>query len=581
MDLAFIGRILKKISRREIRLKARAPFIAQNPLDEIKNVGQIRVSFCNHGSHRVHSAMPYPLFPLTNAASSRRSFLRGAASLAAAALCSSCATTTFKRVAKFPTYPFTLGVASGDPGPDGFVLWTRLAPLPLEGGGMPDEAVEVSWIVAEDEQLSRVVASGREIARPEWGHSVHVEVTGLKPERWYWYQFKCGSDTSPLARSRTTPLEGTVPEKLRFAFASCQHYETGYYTAYEHMIREDLDLIIHLGDYIYENRGRFAQVRRHVDGEAMTVDDYRNRHAQYKSDPALQAAHAAVPWILTWDDHEVDNNYAGAISERLDVSPEQFLLRRAAAYQAYYEHMPLRRSSIPNGPDMQMFRRISFGKLAEFFVLDTRQYRTDQPCGDGIKPPCPESMSPEATLLGAAQREWLLNGLAQSGAHWNVLAQQVMMARVDREPGRSEKFCMDQWPGYEIERRYVLQQLRDRKILNPVVLTGDVHSNWANELTLHSDLDFKSPVAAEFVGTSITSEGDGRRFPANLRETLAENPFVKFYNAERGYVKCEISPKQWRTDYRTVEFVEKRDAPMNTRATFSLDSGSSVLNRIS
>jgi alkaline phosphatase D len=525
--------------------------------------------------------MQPPLFPLSDNASgatSRRTFLRTSGSLAAAVLWSSCATSSFKRAANFPSYPFTLGVASGDPAPDGFVLWTRLAPLPLDGGGMVPEPVEVSWIVAEDENLTKIARKGREIARPEWGHSVHVEVDGLQPERWYWYQFKCGSETSPIGRSRTNPPLGSIPDKFHFAFASCQHYETGYFNAYEHMVRENLDLIIHLGDYLYENGGRINQVRKHHGLEIMTVTDYRNRHAQYKMDAALQGAHASVPWIVTWDDHEVDNNYAGEISQYLNVTPRQFLIRRAAAYQAYYEHMPLRRACLPNGPDMQMFRRISFGNLADFFVLDTRQYRTNQPCGDGTTPPCPESFSPRASILGAPQREWLFNSLDNSAARWKVLAQQVMMARVDKQPGPGEKFSMDQWPGYEIERRKVLQYLHDHKIQNPVVLTGDIHSNWANELTIQSDKEFKSPVAAEFVGTSISSGGNGRRVPEKLEQTLAENPFVKFHNAERGYVSCEVTPRQWRSDYRTVEFVTKRNAPLNTRASFILEPGSSKLN---
>ncbi|MGZ8939860.1 MAG: alkaline phosphatase D family protein [Limisphaerales bacterium] len=476
-------------------------------------------------------------------------------------------------------YPFSLGVASGDPMPDGFVIWTRLAPKPLEGGGMPPESVEVSWIVAEDDRLTKVVRKGREVTNPDWAHSVHVEVNGLKPERWYWYQFKCGTETSPVGRSRTTPAAGMVPGNFRFAFASCQHFEAGYFTAYEHMARENLDLIVHLGDYIYEGAGREKQVRKHVGKEITTIEDYRTRHAQYKTDPALQAAHAAAPWVVTWDDHELDNNYAGEISEELDVTPRQLLQRRASAYQAYYEHMPLRRSSIPVGPDMQLYRRVAIGHLAQFFVLDTRQHRTDQPCGDRRSAPCPEAMSPRATMLGARQRGWLLEGLASSSAHWNILAQQVMMARVDRQFGKGELFSMDQWPGYEMERRKVLRLLHERKVQNPVILTGDIHSNWANELTLDSDKDFASPVAAEFVGTSVSSGGNGQREPAKLYETLSENPFVKFHNAERGYVTCELSSKAWRTDFRVVECVTEPDAPITTRATFQLESGSARLHK--
>lgn len=522
--------------------------------------------------------MTMPLFPLQDRLSSRRDFLKGTTSLAAA-LWSSCATGPgVVRGTGSSSYPFTLGVASGDPSPDGFVIWTRLAPDPLAGGGMGSSPVSVSWIVAEDEKLNRVVRRGRTVARPEWGHSVHVELAGLEPGRWYWYQFKTGGDTSPLGRTRTNPPPGTVPEKYRFAVASCQHYETGFFTAYEHMIQENVDLVVHLGDYIYEDAGRKGQLREHVGGEIMTVDDYRNRYAQYRLDPALQNMHAAVPWLVTWDDHEADNNYAGEISEHPDVPPRQFLVRRAAAYQAYYEHMPLRRSSLPKGPDMQLYRRITIGGLADFYVLDTRQYRTDQPCGDRNGPQCQDALNARASLLGPVQRDWLFRGLADSTARWKILAQQVMMAKVDRTAGEAIAYSMDQWPGYEIERRKILNYFKDRQIQNPVVLTGDIHTNWANELTVETDENFEHPVAAEFVGTSITSGGDGRNEPETLAKTLAENPFVKFHNAQRGYFTCDLSGTQYRTDYRTLDFVTRPNSPIRTRASFVLESGRSKLN---
>ncbi len=514
---------------------------------------------------------------LLNESISRRGFLAGTASLATAAVWSGCAAGPVRRNPTLSAYPFSLGVASGEPAPDGFVLWTRLAPRPLEGGGMPAEPIEVSWVVAEDEHLSKVVRKGREVARPEWAHSVHVEISGLKPESSYWYQFKCGSELSPLGRTRTMPAAGVSPARFHFAFASCQHFETGYFTAYDHIVREAPDLIVHLGDYIYEGAGREKQVRMHLGKEIFTLEDYRNRHAQYKTDLSLQAAHAAAPWIVTWDDHEVENNYAGEISEEIDVAPREFLKRRAAAYQAYYEHMPIRRSAFPNGPDMQLYRRISVGNLAEFFVLDTRQYRTDQPAGGARSSPSAQSDSPRASMLGAAQRQWLLDGLVSSQAKWKVLAQQVMMARVDRAEGEGEEFSIDQWPGYEHERRTILKHLADQKISNAVVLTGDIHSNWANELTLPEDEGFSYPVAAELVGTSISASGDGRNQPAYLDQTLAQNPFVKFHNAQRGYIRCDLSRDQWRADFRTLDFVTKPASPIRSRASFVLETGSSKL----
>ncbi|HEY2839101.1 MAG TPA: alkaline phosphatase D family protein [Pirellulales bacterium] len=509
---------------------------------------------------------------------SRRSFLIATSSLAAAAIWSDRAIGITRANIALADHPFQLGVASGDPTPDGFVLWTRLAPKPLEGGGMPADAVEVAWQVAEDEQMTKIVREGKTVASPDFAHSVHVEVEGLRPAREYWYQFKAAGDTSPQGRTRTAPAADITPDKLRFAFASCQHWEAGLFTAYEHMLKEDLDLVIHLGDYIYEGKGKEGGVRKHVGPLLNTLEDYRNRHAQYKTDPALQAMHAAAPWILAWDDHEVQNNYANDVSQNNDPR-EAFLQLRARAYQAYYEHMPLRRSALPKGPEMQLYRRLGYGQLADFLVLDTRQYRSDQPCGDGNKPACPESLDSARTLLGEKQRNWLFDGLDRSTGKWKVLAQQVMMARADRTAGEGVTFSMDQWPGYEADRRRVLKQLHDRKTRNAVVLTGDIHSNWANELPVDFDDLGGKPVAVEFVGTSISSGGDGMAFPKSQTTLLEENPFVKFYNAERGYVRCEVTPSQWRTDYRGVEYVTRPGAPLVTRASFVVEDGEPKLNK--
>jgi alkaline phosphatase D len=503
---------------------------------------------------------------------SRRAFL-ATTSLAAAAVWSARAFGAVKRYPRLPDHPFQLGVASGDPAPDSFVLWTRLAPKPLEGGGMPTEPVEVSWQVADDEAMTKVVREGKTVATPDWAHSVHVEVDGLSPDRWYFYRFKVGNEVSPLGRARTTPAVDAMPSELKFAFASCQHFETGYYTAYEHMLKDDLDLVIHLGDYIYEGRGRENLIRKHVGAEITKLEHYRTRHAQYKTDPALQAMHAATPWLVTWDDHEVDNNYANDISEEKDVSTEAMLKRRARAYQAYYEHMPLRIASLPQGPNMQLYRRVPYGRLADFFVLDTRQYRTDQPCGDGNKPQCEEALSENGMLLGEAQRNWLCEGLAGTPSTWKVLAQQVMFARVDRKRGEEVAYSMDQWPGYEADRRRLLKHLYDRKIDNSVVLTGDIHTNWANELIADFDNLDSKPLASEFVCTSISSGGDGEKEPKGLAELYAENPFVKYHNAERGYVRCRVAPGQWQSDFQMVEYVTRPGAPIHTRASFVVESG--------
>ncbi|MBB5351916.1 alkaline phosphatase D [Haloferula luteola] len=519
-----------------------------------------------------------PLFPLQPTLHSRRSFIGGSASLLLA-LTAGRAVAATDRISHHPSftdYPFQLGVASGEPDHEGFVIWTRLAPQPLADGGVIEDAIQVHWMVAEDEAMTKVVAKGTAVAQRDWAHSVHVEVTGLRPDRWYWYQFKAGAEISPIGRSRTLESPDRTAAQtsmLRMAFASCQHFETGFYNAYEHMLAEAPDIVFHLGDYIYEGSSRDGQVRRHSGKEIKTLDAYRRRHAQYKCDPALQAMHQAAPWVVTWDDHEFDNNYAGDIpEEKGPAEHEAFLQRRAAAYQAYYEHMPLRAACVPKGPGMSLYRRLQHGQLVNFHVLDTRQYRTDQPQGDGLRPPSPAEMNPEGTLLGHAQREWLLAGLTASNTTWNVLAQQVMMARADRKAGEAEAYSMDQWPGYEFERRHLLQAFDERKISNPVVITGDIHNHWANELLTDFDPASNKVVGHEFVCSSITSGGDGVERPKYYDDLISENPCVKYHGNRRGYVSCMIRPDQWRTDYRSVEYVSRPHSPIDTPASFVIEN---------
>lgn len=473
----------------------------------------------------------------------------------------------------FDLNPFTLGVASGDPAPDGFVIWTRLAPKPLEGGGMPTENVAVKWQVAGDDNFRDIVQSGTTLATPQLAHSVHVEIQGLKPDRWYWYRFQVGEVTSPIGRARTSPERDAIPDQLRLAVTSCQNFEDGYFTGFQRMAEEDLDLVIHLGDYIYEFPAKNDRVRRHVGQELSSLDDYRNRHAQYKTDPWLQAMHAKCPWLVVWDDHEVENNYAGSISQHPEILPVDFLMRRANAYQAYYEHMPLRRRSLPAGPAMKIYRTIPFGRLVSFQMLDTRQYRCDQPQGDGTKPLGHGALDPETSVLGDEQEQWLMRGLIRSTARWNVLAQQVMMARVDRVPGPSSLYSMDQWSGYDAARNRLLKYIAERRIPNPIVLTGDIHSNWVNDLLVDFNQLDSAPVASEFVCTSITSGGNGRRNLEFAELLQRENPFVKFQNEERGYVSCTVTPDAWRADYQVIEVIDRPNAPRITRASFVVEQG--------
>lgn len=508
----------------------------------------------------------------------RRRFLSGIGVLTGLALASQWPTRVVARPS-FSGYPFSLGVASGDPLPDGVVLWTRLAPDPLNGGGMPDANVPVRWQIAADESMRRVVKVGTVMATPDLAHSVHVDVRGLKPGKWYWYQFQVGNEVSPIGRTRTAPGTEHVGE-LKFAFASCQDWQNGYYPAYRHMAEEDIDLVVHLGDYIYEYGPQTGGPRQHNSPEIVTLADYRNRYALYKTDPDLQAAHTAFPWIVTWDDHEVDNNYANLIPED-DQSLEDFSTRRANAYQAYYEHMPLRQSSLPSGPNLLLYRRFTFGNLAEFNVLDTRQYRTDQPCGDGINVRCSEAFDPGATMTGSEQEQWLLQGLDKSHAQWNVIAQQTIMAEYDFNPSPSiNVFNLDQWDGYVAARDRLLGFLAQRQPANPVVITGDIHSSWVHDLKV----DFNDPdsqtVGTEFVGTSITSDFPAQ-FIAPVTAALIDNPHTKFFDgAYRGYVRCNLNRDRWQTDFRVVSTILDQNADISTLASFVVEDGRPGAERV-
>lgn len=470
---------------------------------------------------------------------------------------------------------FTLGVASGDPLPDSVVLWTRLAPDPLAGGGMPPQPVQVQWELAEDEAFQRVVRRGVELADPGLAHSVHAEPTGLRPASSYFYRFRAGNQISPMGRTRTAPDQRSSPERLQLAFVSCQDWQDGLYSAYRGIAEEDLDVVVHLGDYIYEYGPRPGGPRQHDGPELDSLESYRNRHALYRTDLDLQAAHAAHPFILTWDDHEVGNNYAAGIPENADGPAQrsaEFLRRRAGAYQAYYEHLPLRRSQRPVGPDLLLYRRLRFGDLAELSVLDTRQYRSDQPCGDGVKPRCAAALDPAATMTGPAQERWLLEGLDRSIARWNVIAQQTMFAEYDIVAGPNQAFSLDQWDGYVAARSRILGFLAQRRPSNPIVLSGDIHSSWVHDLKT----DFAEPgsatVGTEFVGTSISSDFPAQAITA-VTEALPDNPHTKFFNgALRGYVRCDIDRQRWRSTYRVVNTVLVPGARTRTLAAFAVEN---------
>lgn len=476
--------------------------------------------------------------------------------------------------------PFTLGVASGDPLPDGFVIWTRLAPAPLADdglGGMPSRRYEVQWQVATDPRFARVVRSGTATAGPESAHAVHVEVDGLRPGREYWYRFRVGQWLSPVGRGVTAPAYDSMPASLTMAFASCSQFEHGWFTAYRRLAEDRPDLVLHLGDYMYEYKADTyvagsGNVRDHRGPETETLAHYRQRHAQYRTDPDLQAAHAAAPWLVIWDDHEVDNNWADEVPEKPEIPQPDFLQRRAAAFRAYYESMPLRRSSVPNGIDMQLFRRVQWGQLANFHMLDTRQYRDDQACGDGYDD-CPEAADPARTLTGAEQERWLLDGFRSSTQRWDVLGQQVFFGQRDSDADPDvHRVSMDAWDGYPASRRRITKGWVDAGVRNPIVLTGDVHAHWASDLYLDY-ADPERPVGSEFICSSITSGGDGYDEPTGTHPWFAQNPNLRFWTNLRGYVRTTITPREFRADFRCVPKVSTQGAEAFTRATYVVEDG--------
>ncbi|MFI9591985.1 alkaline phosphatase D family protein [Nonomuraea sp. NPDC052265] len=489
----------------------------------------------------------------------RRTFLTAAA----AGLLAPGAVTLPASATRLKSDPFTLGVASGDPSADGFVLWTRLAVDPLSGdgrGGMPARDVEVDWQVATDERFSSVVRSGTATARPRDAHSVHVELDGLEPGREYFYRFRSQGRLSPAARTRTTP---TGESPLAFAVAACAHYEHGYYTAYRRLAEQEPDLVVFLGDYMYEYgpsgyTALAGRVRTHTPGTCATLADYRLRHAQYKSDHDLQAAHAVAPWLVAFDDHEVENNWAGPVSS---TGAPGFARRRADAFRAYYENMPLRRASL-QGAVLRINRRVSWGTLARFHLLDTRQFRDDQACLDGVRAGCDERLSERRTLLGSAQWQWLEEGLSGSGTRWNLLGQQILMAQRDYKVGPGREVNLDSWDGYAAERTRLLGSLSTTS--NPVVLTGDAHMHHLADLKTDFD-DPDSPVVArELVTSSIASDGDGYRDRTWIAEALQENPHISFIDQRRGYLMARLTRDELSVDFRTLDHISRRGARART-----------------
>jgi alkaline phosphatase D len=477
---------------------------------------------------------------------------------------------------------FKLGVASGEPSPDGMVLWTRLAPSPLApDGGMGDRRVPVRWELAADEHFTRILQKGETVAEPAWGHSVHVEPRGLAANRPYWYRFIAGGETSPVGRTRTAPAPGVVLDKLRFVFCSCQKYEPGYYAAYRHMLAEDPDLVLFLGDYIYEKGSENKDdVRKHELSEARDLPTYRQRYALYKLDPLLQAVHHAAPWVVTWDDHEVANDYDDLLDE-FNGDPAEFAKRKAAAYRAYWENMPLRAFSRPaaNGA-MQLYRTVDWGALAQFQVLDNRQYRGPRGCQPAdliarhaeyvkLVQDCPDLHS-DRTFLGRAQEKWLATALGKTRARWNVLAQQTIMSSLIRVNPADEKgppvFSADVWAGYPMARDRILRHWAEARTSNPFAVGGDIHSFEAADMRLTPD---GPPVGAEFVGGSITS-----LFHDPTLKLEAKRSGVRFAENEvHGYGRADLTTAHAEITFRAVADTRYENSPISDLAYFAIEDG--------
>lgn len=515
------------------------------------------------------------------AGATRRQFLTWSALVGALAFTPELAGTTATAGAQSvvtPDYPFRLGVASGDPLPDSVVLWTRLATDPFAPlGGMTPGVVPVRWQISADERFSSITREGIDLATEFDGWSIHVDVRGLEPAREYFYRFLVGPHASPVGRTKTAPALGQPLSKLDFAWASCQKWEDGYFGAYQDLAASNLDVVFFLGDYIYEYAIKDEGARQgeprteSAARETMVLSDYRDRYALYKADENLAAAHASAPFVSTFDDHEVDNNWASQISQD-DDDPREFLLRRADAFKAWWENTPVRANLKPVGPDMTVYRRFSFGDLVDFSVLDTRQYRSDQAHGDGEHAQDAETADPSRTITGAAQEKWILDGFA-SPSRWNFLAHQTVISDLARGLGSDRKVGMDPWSGYEASRHRILDGARDRGTKNVASIVGDIHRTIVSELRRDYQ-DQASPIqGVEIATTSIASGKDGADVDSAGAAIAEASPHVKYGNARRGYLRGTLTNTEWRSEVRVLDRVSTPGASVRTAATVTVPEG--------
>jgi alkaline phosphatase D len=474
------------------------------------------------------------------------------------------------RTPRWTSNPFAFGVASGQPRPDSAVLWTRLAPTAEDSAA----ACTVQYEVFADESLRRLVTRGETVTDASRALSVHVVVQGLQPQRDYWYRFTCGNAVSAVGHTRTAPAADADVRRMRFALASCQHYEQGRFVAHREIAGRDLDFVLFVGDYIYEGSNASYDIRKHGTRTPHTLDEYRDRHALYKGDTDLQAAHAAHPWIVTWDDHEVVNDYADDRDPAYS-DPVRFLHRRAAAYQAYFEHMPL--ALPPRGAAMRIHDRYTWGRLAELWTLDCRQFRSHHACPDPTRDVgrtlagCAELADAARTMLGAEQEGWLGQGLASSTRKWNLLGQSTQMSATGIDTAEGRKVWTDGWDGYPEARRRLLQGASDAGVRNLVVMGGDVHRHAAADLRVTPNDQASPVVASEFVGGSITSRGASVAAMARMRR---DNPDVAYARGDqRGHALFDITPEHMQCEFRATPHPVQADSVFETQARFVVDAG--------
>ena len=479
---------------------------------------------------------------------------------------------------RFAADPFKLGVASGDPSSEGFVIWTRLAPQPFEpDGGLGDKAVEVRWTVAADAGFKQVVRAGAEVAHPERGHAVHVELTGLASDRPYWYRFEAGGVRSPTGRGVTLPAVGAPKDRCRLAWASCQHFEQGWFTPYKDMVAWNPDLVLHLGDYIYESSFG-QQVRRHPNLEPRTLADYRVHHAVYKLDEYLQAAHAASTWALIWDDHDVENDYAGLVPEN-PAELADFPARRAAAYQAFFENLPIARRSLVSRGEMRIYQQLVWGDLAQMILLDARQYRSPRACVDPARwrttlKACPDNAAPDRTVLGSEQEYWFGQTLDRGPTRWSAIVQPTMFAHFRQKNAQGEDVAyQDGWSAYPVARQQILDRIARRGKQDVVILGGDMHTFFANDIRADWSKPDSPVVAAEFVAGSVTTKNYNYE---RWMKMLAEpgNEHIKFMDdRQHGWCAADIGRDRWTVDFRVASSTWTRDPTFSTLRRWTVEHG--------